>query len=320
MKKEHAQEIIECLPSGRTPFHYHRDRYAIWLLANRAGPGCSVNDLKRSNYSRLLHKPLIREMIADRGNGIVNAQDFSYLWMEPSTTFMLTLATWGGRRLSYYQTTRKGFNLVLQLNFSNQHNGFFHANIDPDWQDDFRYRGHPILKPGERRFEYETLAWSRLDIDLQTGEALIEEIQNDWLRFAKRWQRCADAGYRCKDCPLYSQRRQVSYYLDRILKPYIKLWDEAMLAATLRFLLVELGITHIYYHTHESGNHLKSIRGRKPPRSIYTDLPRQFCFETTPQAPTFLLQDRSYKKRLNKIPLKNPTWQHLQLEKHHAWT
>lgn len=31
----------------------------------------------------------------------------------------------------------------------------------------------------------DTLAWSRIDFDFDTGEALIEEIQSDWVRRVK---------------------------------------------------------------------------------------------------------------------------------------
>ena len=96
MKKEQAQEIINCLPSGRTPFHYHKDRYAVWLLANQSGQGCNIRDIKNSNYARLLNKPLIQEMLAQLGHAELHQEDFAYLWLEPSVTFMLTLDIWGG--------------------------------------------------------------------------------------------------------------------------------------------------------------------------------------------------------------------------------
>lgn len=36
-----------------------------------------------------------------------------------------------------------------------------------------------MLRPEERPYFRETLAWARLDVDLEHGEALIEEVQND---------------------------------------------------------------------------------------------------------------------------------------------
>ena len=93
-----------------------------------------------------------------------------------------------------------------------------------------------------------------------------------------------------------------------------------MLAATLWFLYVELGIQRIYYHAYESGCVLKHINSTKPPRSLYTELPRKFCFEKTTQAPEFLLQDKRFYKRLKKLTHKSAIeWQHLPLEKNHAW-
>ncbi len=319
MKKEHIQEIIHCLPDDRTLFHYHKDRYALWLLSSHAGKGCSIGQLKQSPFARLLNKPLIKELMANHGRAQVCAEDFTYSWSEPSTTFMLTLDSWGGRSQAYDQTTRGDYNLVLQLNFSNQHNDFFHRRISKGWQDDLRSFSHPVLDKDKRRFKHETLAWSRMDIDLERGEALIEEIQNDWLRYAKRWQRCASKQFACAACPIKDQKDQVSFYLEHILKPYYNIWAEAMLAATLWFLHVELGINRIFYHDYATGCQLKKITGRKPPRSIYTDLPRQFCFKQTTQAPEFLLQDKRFSKRLKKLSRSPLHWQALHLEQSHAW-
>ena len=63
-----------------------------------------------------------------------------------------------------------------------------------------------------------------------------------------------------------------------------------MLAATIWFLREEIGISRIYYHTHEYGAQLKRIRWGLPPRSLYTSLPRRFCFERTEEAPEFLVR------------------------------
>ena len=60
------------------------------------------------------------------------------------------------------------------------------------------------------------------------------------------------------------------------------------MTATLWFLLEELGIKTIFFHTYESGVRLKQIKHGAPPRSIYTDLPRTFCFRTTHNGPAFL--------------------------------
>ena len=70
------------------------------------------------------------------------------------------------------------------------------------------------------------------------------------------------------------------------------MWDEAMLAATLWFLRVELGIRWIFYHTFETGNWLKDMIRSKPPRSLYTDLPKQFCFQETYNPPAFIMRSR----------------------------
>ena len=44
----------------------------------------------------------------------------------------------------------------------------------------------------------------------------------------------------------------------------------------------------VYYHTFKTGIRFKNIAWTAPPRSLYTDLPRKFCFRETTQAPMFL--------------------------------
>ena len=57
---------------------------------------------------------------------------------------------------------------------------------NPDVLEAFDDPFHPVASGGEL-----TLAWSRIDLDLDRGEALVEEIQSDWVRDAQsqsRWE------------------------------------------------------------------------------------------------------------------------------------
>jgi hypothetical protein len=83
--------------------------------------------------------------------------------------------------------------------------------------------------------------------------------------------------------------------LDSLL---IKHWQEALLWSALWFCTNELGLDEIYYHTYETGALLKNIGHRKPPRSLYTDLPKKFCFQETHEVPKILLQTKSAMRRL----------------------
>lgn len=132
---------------------------------------------------------------------------------------------------------------------------------------------------------------------------MIEEIQTDWIREALWARRMAvlDSG------PDYYwgsklQNDWVVRYVDSVLRQHEAIWDEAMLAATLWFLRKEIGIRTIFYHTHETGASLKKISHRLPPRSLYTKLPRRFCFIETQETPGFLrckTKSASKRKRLD---------------------
>ena len=73
-------------------------------------------------------------------------------------------------------------NLVLQLNFNSSQIRAL-RRLTGGEQRTFNPLDHPVCRPGHPRYR-ETLAWARIDFDFETNEALIEEIQSDWVWFA----------------------------------------------------------------------------------------------------------------------------------------
>ncbi|MEW8684157.1 MAG: hypothetical protein AB2536_19860 [Candidatus Thiodiazotropha endolucinida] len=70
--------------------------------------------------------------------------------------------------------------------------------------------------------------------------------------------------------------------------------------------------TLAWYHSWKVGNYLKRINGHYlPPKSLYSALPRQFCFEQTEQLPG-MLSDRRTIKRLRRGKIK-PLFYKLEL-------
>ena len=189
---------------------------------------------------------------------------------------------------------------MLQLNFSMAHKREL-ARLVPNWSEYNRWSYHPTAVDQEL-----TLAWARIDLDLETGEALIEEIQSDWVRDADAY------AYRNKD----NAEEDWDKYIEQVLKPETRKWPEAMLTAAVWFLAVEMGIRTIFYHTHESGSKLKRIGGSAPPRSLYTSLPKKFCFELTHNGPLFIRDaNERTRKDLKKLFVDPATqWYILQLD------
>ncbi len=284
MNRAELKEILRCLPRYRERFYYFKDRYALLLLALAVSGETSKKELGGSRFSKLLDKDVVKAVLAQRKGRALSASDFDAYWPSRYECYYLTLGTWGSRRSSWNQTSRKGFNLVLQLNFSSKHDEPYKRLVDPEDLRPFEFGGHPVADP-----PYYTLAWSRLDIDLERGEALVEEIQNDWIREAL-WARRMAVLHRGPNYYWGSrlQNDRVIRYVDSILGEHEGIWDEAMLAATIWFLRREIGIRTIFFHTQETGATLKNISGRLPPRSIYTKLPRKFCFTETHRPPGFL--------------------------------
>lgn len=284
MKLADAKEIIQCLPKGKSRFYYFKDRYALLLLSLFIQGETSKSALKRSSLSKLLDKDVVKRAIKQSSCSALSAETFNGLWPARYECYFLTLGVWGSKYDHWTQTSRPGFNLVLQLNFSSAHDEPFRKWIDPEGERPFSNYDHPIS-----RGPMHTLAWARIDIDLMHGEALIEELQTDWIRDALWARRRA---VHARDTIWFygteMQKDRVIRYVDTVLSLHEAVWDEAMLSATIWFLRKELGISTVFFHTYESGARLKRISFRLPPRSVYSRLPRRFCFRATERRPNFL--------------------------------
>ncbi len=310
MDYESAQEVIACLGDERKIFHYYRDRYSLGLLRQlarqQAGGELPIAQLRQSPYAGLLQKPRLRPLLASLGRqALSEAHLLAHDYDPAQEAYVLGLGMWGGgtcRARSRQQTSRAGCNLVLQLNFSGRHDRHYaRLGLAPGH---FNYRGHPVSR------ERNTLAWARIDLDWASGTALIEEIQSDWIRdvawLAERMAARLRLGT-SPDAPVKFPFFNCSIqhaldYCQHTLAAYKPIWDEAMLWAAISFIRDELGLPHIYCHSEQSGQLLKRINGNLPPRSLYTDLPRRFCFTPTREFPDFLLREARVRKELKQQP------------------
>lgn len=302
MEHQEVEEIIDCLPKGEMAFYYFKDRYALLLLELVLDRPMTKRELKHTAFSQLLEKSVIKSVLREQRGKPLTGETFKWSVFGDPQAYNLSLSTWGSKRATWVQTTRRGYNLVLQLNFSQAHDQYYRRLVDPEGLAPFAYDDHPV-NFGKRN----TLAWARLDIDLQHGEALIEEIQNDWFRYAERARRYAN-GPRDRFWFRGAQLRSddLVEYCDTELAKHSH-WDEAMLAATIWFLRAEVGISRIFYHSHASGAQIKRTGARQPPRSVYTRLPRKFCFRDSDERPAFL--SGSVRTNCSKRAVKNATFQ-----------
>lgn len=315
MDQNTLQELLAGLYKERTLYRYCRDYYAVQLLRIAIKRHVSIQSLRRSNYAKLLSKSTITPLLHSCGNGRLTSDQLVSYWQEPGTTYLVTVGVWGGGSYPYAQTSRPGINLVLRLNFNHQHDQLLRKFIRPNRDGVFNYRGHPILERGDRSYYRETLAWVRLDVDLEQDEVLIEEIQSDWVRevaWLHKWLDRCDSDDHVMRCYAFETTAASARRYLKFVEPLIKEWSQAMLAATIDFVNKELGVKHVWFHNWEVGNYLKRIKGDYlPPRSLYTRLPKQFCFEPTNQLPG-LLSDRRTIKRLRRGKI-NPLFYKLEL-------
>ena len=286
MKFDDYKEVVACLRGERTLYHYFPDRYALMLLGWAAGEGARLDALRKGAYAPLLQKPVVRNLLADCGSAVVDHQQFDCYWPAETKGFVLGLDHWHG-----FQTSRSGssgHNLVLQMNFTQEHMQVLRRRFGGT--DLFNSPAHPVQQGiGSKRRE--TLAWARIDLDLKRDEALIEEVQSDWV---STLDYALKHGWRIDGEDI--SRTHLKRYKESELSWLSGHWADAMLAATLGFLRTEIGISKIFFHTWEGGNLTKNMGRWAPPRSVYSKLPKRFCMHRTKDRPQFLREDRRLRR------------------------
>jgi len=311
METNLLDEVLDCLSEERRIMHYFKDKYAFFLLRTllENQPNIKISELKNGPFANLLNKQLVKQLLAGCGNGLIDRNHLDSVFADEFESFVITLSEWGNKQdYSWSQISRPGKNLVDQLNFTGEHDQFM-KNLAID-SNAFKYFSHPIHS------HKNSVAWARIDFDFGTGEALIEEVQNDWLRKANNHRRWSKGRLSLGRSFYYHDGFRVNAsnmleYTENIIKRYSKLWSETMLFTTVQFIKKELGISKIFYHTVETAKVLKDLNHCFPPVSLYTDLPRKFCFKEIEHAPDFLLNEKSIKRRIKLV--KKEKWFYLEV-------
>lgn len=313
MHPSELEWVLARAPRFRTEFPYFKDRYA-WLLLDWAGAaGGSVRSLRQGRFASLLDKPSVKRAL---GRGpLAEPRD-----VPGTQRYQLGFGTWGeSDERKWYpagtQTTRPGLNLVVHLAFPKDHRRAYFGLVAPELGEE-----HPWVTPGHPSLPHlVTLAWARVDVAFDSSEALIEEVQSDWVRAATAEAKALSAldekALLVEDLWGFAPEVGVYHvlsYVEQVLAPHLELWAEATLAAALFVVRQELGIRRVFYNTWETGAFLKDQEWGKPPRSLYTDLPRRFCFRRTHERPRALSRSRSRLVR-EKLARKGLEWFLLEL-------
>ena len=308
MDSKLLQEVLDILCGDRTLFYYYPDKYTIFLLERviNKQKETSIRDLRNSQWQSLLSRPLLKDLVSKCGNGKLIKSDLLYVGSENFEPFVLTLGKWGSKKeYSWSQTSRPGANLVLHLNMSEKWSNTFNQLFGTTANNLFDCY-HPL---SEKRNT--TLAWSRIDLDFDSGELLIEEIQSDFIKFISRMKVIATNAMAKKKSHFWFRGVKCESQIAlktaaELLSQFEKIWHEAMLTATLEFAFEELGMTSVYYHSFETCVVLRNLKGSRPPKSLYTQLPKKFCFNRTEEMPSFIESNRQARRRLKKV--KNNSW------------
>lgn len=313
MERSQLVFLLQALDGPRRLFHYAADEYARYLAERQVkAAATTLADFQRSRFGKLLERPNLKAAKAGWGDGRLDYDRLQLVRASNPLAFRITFSRWGDmrrERYNYNQTSRPGYNLVVQLNFGGDHNKAYQALVKNRtyWYHPFHYGCHPAQ--ADREF---TIAWARIDISDDLGTALIEEVQSDWWKEAcgdvevkRHRQRDAAGKWREWTDKRSTNGLEVSAmenYLEQVLRPYGKVWEEAMLTAALKMLWEEIGVERVFYHTYATGCALKNCT---PPRSLYTKLPKRFCFAQTTEVPSFI---RPSMKRLRRKMKKEPVF------------
>ncbi|MEM9879357.1 MAG: hypothetical protein AAF862_08780 [Pseudomonadota bacterium] len=287
MTPETFARVRHKLRVAPSTFLYSKGDYAFQLLHRQVGAGASARVLKSSGYRALLHQPRVQGALS--GSGILDQGDCERAQHKGKEhAFPVSWRAWGRARKPawqrrHHQMARPGLNLVLQLNLPHAHLRDFRALCGPKHRDPFNHVHHPARRSGDV-----TLAWARLDLDLGTREALIEELQSDWINNAKddyAWGCIDDLNYQAPE-----HRRDL--YFKYVLKEMQQLWAEALLSAALYMLCEILRLRHIYIYDYATGCGFKTGSVKHPvgPVSLYEKLPKAFCMEKREIVPDFLAE------------------------------
>ena len=315
MRADAAEEIILTQPEARRAYAYARDSYAPRLLGYVLDRDLPIARLRASRFGRLLARPNMAQLAGFMGNGRIGfealllADGLAVDHPDLAQDYAINLETWDGDYPDWYgwQVSRRGVNLVVRLDFTSRHDAAYHKYLRPGEASPFAYFSHPGNCGG-----YNTLAWARIDLDLNDGEALIEEVQTDWLRLANALHAQAKAG---RNVVLDGRKipvARIERYMFQALWAHKAIWQEAAMAAALRVIVEDVGIRSIFMHTPESGVRLKNIEDDAPPRSIYTDLPKKFCFAKGDALPRFLEEGEARRLAAMRRNAVLPMW-HLDL-------
>ncbi|MBY0423699.1 MAG: hypothetical protein K2Q06_15450 [Parvularculaceae bacterium] len=301
MDKTLAHRLLSLIGNERRLAHYWPGREAALLLRLAYPQGARIADIKRSRFAPLLQRPAVKAVMASAGDGVLSGEMLD-VWPHyaPWYCHALGFKLWGATKKGaarHKQVSRPGYSLALLLNFSGAHEELYRAIFGRNAEDYFTFYGHPHADGHARK----TCSWVRIDVAPETGEALIEEVQNDWLREAG-WRHDTAMRRRESEGPqaeiwvrgeTYVAAEKIIRYWQEAAEPHHDVWGEAALSAALVFLVETVGIRTIWMHTSATGARVKRIEGTPPPRSIYEDLPRRFCFERTREAPRFLSDEVS---------------------------
>jgi hypothetical protein len=308
---------LEEIFSDPIKYYYYQDKYLVDLVVEKGGSEeyVKTGQLKGSFAEKLLQKEWFKKEFSSNNGGIgIKLSDLESYWPEHTLEFDISVANWGEnpkkhQKDTWFQTSRSGYNLVLQVNLNQEHFKLYNSWLKPRWHGEgiFNCTCHPV---SEKQI---TLGWIRLDIDFETDEVLIEEIQTDWLReinsLAKKLKNDNDNKHK-KILQNESVDGQLAdfwkYY--NYMQPVSKIWDELFMSIALWFAKKELQIQNVWMHTFESCLLFKDQNYSKPPRSIYSKLPKRMGFVLSDKAPLFLMREIYLKRYFRKAKKDSVKW------------
>ncbi len=316
MTEEQVNELEEIF-SSPMKYYYYKDKFLVdrVLVKSRESNLISFEEIKNSFESKLLQKEwFVKQFLSKNGDAKICSNELACYWPENTLEFDITVSNWGEyakkhQKDKWLQTSRGGYNLVLQINLSQEHFQLYNSWLKPIWRGVgiFNCTCHPI------NYKSITLGWVRLDLDFETNEVLIEEIQTDWLRGVNSLAKDLRTSKNEARQEILRNDGVGSCELDfwkyfNYMQSINKIWDELFISVAIWFAQNELQLSNIWMHSFDSCKLFKDQANSLPPQSLYTKLPKKMGFEISDENPEFLQKEIYLKRYFRKAKKEKVKW------------
>jgi hypothetical protein len=194
----------------------------------------------------------------------------------------LSYSAWAGLQRSISSAYASIPQLVIHINIS----GDIISNLEQDYfYSELFDKINKLSKDNNHPHCADQMGWARLELDPNKEFILVDEVQSDHDSFYRELSKNALPDYWIKN-PLKERFNLSDEQFMEKIKKYPQIINQKDFPNIADKAIVQFarqnGFQKIYWHEYESG---KRIKDNNPPRSLYTDIPRENGYVLTDEKP-----------------------------------